>query len=589
MSESTQHSDMIVGEAVSSGIARGSAYVCTCGQHAAVSRRTITASEVHREMNKLDNALAAAEKDLVNLHREIKQRVGDDAANIFQAHISLLRDPALRNMVQKISLNEKINVEAAIEDAIKSLTSIFAQMETPYFRERADDLQDIKRRLLDFLNLGRSTGSAALSDDSVIVTSELLPSVMAQLDSRKVRGLIVEKGGPTAHTTILARELGIPMLIHVPAATNRIQTGDRLLVDGLGGRVFINPTQPIVHEYDRLEADFEAHRTALEGLVELPTITRDGVPITLCANVSKSADAAAAAKLNADGIGLYRTEFVFFVQDHFPSEDEQYRMYRTSAEHANPRKIVIRLLDIGGDKPLHYFPLPLEANPSLGLRGTRLLLAYPELVRPQLRAILRLSATHPVSILLPMVCGAEDVRAIKKIISAEKAHLASEGHPLNLRTPVGAMIETPAAAVFIERLVKEVDFFSIGTNDLIQYLLTADRTNSNVACYYEPLHPTVLQVLRLLANTAKVTHKNISICGEMAGNPAYTQLLLGLGFRSLSVRPGELLGVKNAIRSTSMQEASELAKRAIELDTCQEIRECIRIAQRPVAATTNQI
>ena len=362
---------------------------------------------------------------------------------------------------------------------------------------------------------------------------------------------------PTA--TILARELGIPLLIRVPNATKRIQGGDHLIVDGLAGRVFINPTPSILREYDQLEADLQAHRTALKDLIELPAETRDGSRIKLCANIGKSADATTAASLNADGIGLYRTEFVFLAQDHFPSEEEQYRMYRTTADHSSPREVAIRLLDIGGDKPLHYFPLALEANPSLGLRGTRLLLTHPEILRPQLRAILRLSATHPVSILLPMIGGTEDLRAVKAAIETEKASLANEGHAFNPRVPVGAMIETPSSAIVIGRLAPEVDFFSIGTNDLVQYLLTTDRTSSSMAPYYEPLHPAVLQVLASLAAAAKTKNKNISICGEMAGNPAYTQLLVGLGFQSFSVNPGELLEIKDAIRSISMQEADDLA------------------------------
>ncbi len=262
---------------------------------------------------------------------------------------------------------------------------------------------------------------------------------------------------------------------------------------------------------------------------------------------------------------------MFLVQDHLPSEEEQYRIYRATAEHSKPRHVVVRLLDIGGDKPLQYFPLSVEANPSLGLRGTRLLLAHGEILRPQVRAVLRLSATHPVSILLPMVADAGDVRAVKAVVESEKTKLAAEGRALDPRIPIGAMIETPSAAVMIGRIAREVDFFSVGTNDLVQYLLTTDRTSSTSAPYYEPVHPAVLHVLASLASTAGEKGKGISICGEMAGNPAYTRLLLGLGFRSFSVSPGELLEVKNAIRSTSVEDARELAARVLQCDTVQEI------------------
>lgn len=585
MSQIIQPSAMILGEVASPGVARGVALACACGEQLSVPRRMIEESDVGHELERFENAIAEAEQELLDLQREVQQRVGGDAAKIFQAHISLLRDPALRHEVSTRCLTEHVNVEAAVEDAIEKLASIFAHIEAPYFRERAADVRDLGKRLLNILNQAAPAGTPAPSQESVIVTSELLPSVTARLDHQAVRGLIVEQGGQTAHATILARELGIPLLIHVPQATQRIQSGDRLIVDGLSGRVFINPAPSILREYDRLEADFEARRTALEGLVALPAVTRDGVEIKLGANVGKSADAAAAASLNADGVGLYRTEFVFLAQDHFPSEEEQYRLYRTTANHVQPREVVIRLLDIGGDKPLPYFPLPLEPNPSLGLRGTRLLLAHPEMVTPQLRAILRLSATHPVSILLPMVSGAEDVRAVKAVIESVKASLTSKGESFNPRIPIGAMIETPSAAILIGRLGQEVDFFSIGTNDLVQYLLTTDRTSSKVASYYEPLHPAVLQMLASLTTTVGARGKSISICGEMAGNPAYTQLLLGLGFRSLSVRPGELLEVKNAVRSTTMQAAQNLAQQVLQCDTIQEIKDCLQIAQQRLAAT----
>jgi phosphotransferase system enzyme I (PtsI) len=328
-----------------------------------------------------------------------------------------------------------------------------------------------------------------------------------------------------------------------------------------------------------LEADLQAHETALKDLVDLPAVTRDGVLVKLCANIGKSADAVTAAKPNADGVGLYRTEFVFLVQDHFPSEEEQYRMYRTTADRLKPREVVIRVLDIGSDKLLPYFPLPREANPLLGRRGIRLLLAHPEVLRPQLRAILRLSATHPVSILLPMVGGVEDLHAAKAAIESVKASLAAEHQPFNPQVPVGAMIETPAAAIMTSRLAQEVDFFSIGTNDLVQYLLTTDRTSSDVAAYYEPLHPAVLQVLASVASAAKAKNKPVSICGEMAGNPAYTTLLLGLGFRSFSVSPGEILEIKNAIRSTSLQQADHLARQVLELGTIQEAKALLRDAK----------
>ncbi|MCG3148230.1 MAG: Phosphoenolpyruvate-protein phosphotransferase [Verrucomicrobiae bacterium] len=576
MIEHTKTSAMIFGEVASSGLARGPAVVCDCAEEVTVPRRTIEASEVPQEMKRFDAASFAAEQDLLKLQQQVQRGIGRQEAGIFEAQRFLLHDPLLREEVSSFCLAEKINVEAAVDMAVKKLTSVFVQVEDPYFRERAADLRDVGKRLLDILTKSQLPAIPIFPDGSVIVTGELLPSVMAQLDGQTIRGLVIEKGGQTAHATILARALGIPLLIHVPDATKTIRTGDHLIVDGLAGRVFINPTPTIRREYDRLEADLQAHQTALKGLIDLPAVTRDGVAIKLCANIGKSADAVVAATLNADGVGLYRTEFVFLVQDHFPSEEEQYQIYRTTADRLKPREVVIRALDIGSDKQLPYFPSPPEANPSLGCRGTRLLLAHPEILRAQLRAILRLSATHPVAILFPMIGGVEDLLAAKAEIEAAKASLAVEGQAFNPNVPVGAMIETPAAAIMTGRLAQEVDFFSIGTNDLVQYLLTADRTSSEAAGYYEPLHPAVLQMLGWVATTARTKNKNVSICGEIAGNPALTQLLLGLGFRSLSVNPGEILEVKNAIRATSISQAEHLAKQILELGTIQEIKDCLR-------------
>lgn len=576
VTEHIRHAAMMLGEVASTGVAQGPALVCSCAERAATPRRTIGETEAQAEMEKFDAAVSAAEKNLSDLQRQVRRNLGKEEAAIFEAQILLLRDCALREEVGARCLAGKINVEAAVDEAIEHLTSSFVRLPDPYFRERAADLRDVGRRLLDVLAKSAPQGIPGLSDGSVIVASELLPSVAAQLDGRKIRGLIVENGGQTAHATILARAFGIPLLIRVPDATKLIRTGDRLIVDGLAGRVFVNPAPEILREYDQLEADLHAHQTALKDLIELPAVTRDGVAIKLCANIGKSADAAAAAALNADGIGLYRTEFAFLVQNHLPSEDEQFKIYRAAAERTKPRETVVRLLDIGSDKLLSYFPLPLEANPSLGCRGTRLLLAHPEILRAQARAILRLSATHPVSILLPMIGGMEDLLAVKAAIESAKAELTAERQPFNPRIRIGAMIETPSAAILVGCLAREVDFFSIGTNDLVQYLLTADRASGETTSHYEPLHPAVLQVLASLAAAAKAKGKSISVCGEIAGNPAYTRLLLGLGFRSLSVNPGEILEIRSAIRSTSLQEAAELAGRILRLDKIRDIKECLR-------------
>lgn len=567
---------MILGEVASAGIARGRAFVCACGEHMAVPRRTISECEIQREMERFDAAVFEAEKALIKLQTEVRQQSGQHEADIFRVHVSLLHDSTLREEVRTRCLSEKINVEAALGGALDKLTSAFTQLENLNMRERSADLRDVGERLLDILAGRRRENVSDLPEGSIIVTSELWPSMLA---GKAIRGVVLEKGTQTAHVTIMIRALGIPLLIHVRDATKRIKTNDELIVDGLAGRVFANPSAAILQEYDKLQAGFKAHQRALRGVIDQPAVTRDGVAIKLRGNVGKVADATAIASLKADGVGLYRTEFVFLVQDHFPSEQEQYEMYRATAERIKPHQVVIRVLDVGSDKLLPYFPLPAEANPSLGNRGIRLLLKHPDILRTQLRAILRLSATHAVSILIPMVGDLEELEATMAIIEGVKTQLEAEGCAFNRRIAVGAMLETPSAVILTPRIAQRVDFLSIGTNDLVQYLLAADRTSSEIASYYEPLHPAVLQVLASLASAAHTAHKEISICGEMAGNPVYTSLLLGLGYRSLSVSASEFLEVKDAIRSTNIHQAEVLARRILNMSIVREIREYVHASQ----------
>lgn len=564
---------MILGDVASSGLARGRALLCDCARkQTAVPRRQVSEAEVQKEIARFDAAVCAAEGKLLQLQQNVRRTLGKEEAAIFEAQILLMRDVHLRDAVDELCFEKRINVEAALDEAIKHLMVFFSRLEDPYFRERAADLHDVGRRLLDHLAEDCLPGIPVLPEGCVIVTSELLASVVAQLEGHGIHALIVEKGGLTAHATILARALGIPMLVHVPAATQNIRTGDLVIVDALAGRAFINPNPEMLRRYDRLEADLQVHRSVLKGLIDLPALTRDEIQIKLCANIGQTADAVAAANVKADGAGLYRTEFVFLVQDHFPSEDEQYQFYRTTAEHLQPRETVIRILDVGSDKPLSYFPLPREANPALGCRGTRLLLAHPTVLHTQLRAILRLSASHPVAILLPMIDGIDELRAAKVAVETVKAELTAAGRSFNPRIPIGAMIETPSAAILIGHLADEVDFFSVGTNDLVQFLLAADRISGEMTSTYEPLHPAVIQVLATLAKVARTKGKPISVCGEIASDPAYTSLLIGLGFRSFSVSPGRLLEIKHAIRSTHLRDAEKLAGEVLALRSTRDIR-----------------
>ncbi|HEY9175499.1 MAG TPA: phosphoenolpyruvate--protein phosphotransferase [Verrucomicrobiae bacterium] len=578
---------MILGEVASSGLARGRAVLCDCAKQAVVPRRQMSETETEAEIKRLAEAVDAVERKLRDVQAGVQRALGNSEAEIFEAQILLLRDPELHQAMRDVCVNKRINMEAALEESIQRLTAVFDRLDDPYLRERAADLREVGKRLMDHLASQSHSDIPPDPEGCVLVTNELFSSTAAQLEGRRVRGLIVERGGLTAHATILARALGIPMLVKVPQATERISPGDLVIVDALAGRAFINPKPDILRAYDRLEADLQAHQHALKDSVDLPATTRDGIEIKLSANIGQTADAVSAARVKADGAGLYRTEFVFLAQDHFPSEAEQYHFYRATAECLRPGETVIRVLDVGSDKPLSYFPLPREANPALGCRGLQLLLTYSEILRTQLRAILRLSATHPVSLLLPMVRGTDELRAVKAVIESVKQELAASGKPFDSKLRLGAMIETPSAAILIAQLASEVDFFSIGTNDLVQYLLAADRVSGEMETAYEPLHPAVVQTLASLTATASAKGKPISLCGEIASDPVYTALLLGLGFRSFSVSPGQLLEIKHAMRSTNLTAAETLATKVLALGSTAEMRALVQdewSQRRPVSS-----
>lgn len=567
--------EMVLGLAASSGIARGEAVICRCDEALTVPRRSLDPADLPGELERFEVAVRRAENQLRALENEVREKSGPTEAAIFEAQTQMLSDPMLRREVSTRCLRGKINIEAAVSDAVEKLVAAFQAIDDPVFRERAADLQDVARRLLGHLLERADRDVRGLPAGSIVVARELLPSLAAGLGENRIRALVAERGGTTAHAVILARSMGIPVVIHVEGATTRIKPGDPLIVDGVAGRVFIRPPADVRREYDRLETDLAARRQSLQELVDVPAVTRDGVTITLSANVGKVADAASAAAYQADGIGLYRTEFAFLVHPCFPSEEQQLQIYESAAEQMKPHPVVIRVLDIGSDKLLPYFPLPPEANPSLGRRGTRLLLGHPEILRTQLRAILRLSATHRVSLLFPMIGGLDEFMAACQAVEYAKTELRSEQRSFDPNLRIGAMIETPSAALTARAIARKADFLSIGTNDLVQYLLTTDRTSMEIAGYYEPLHPAVIQALKLVVDAAAAERKPVSLCGEIAGNPAFTALLLGLGVRSLSVAPGEILEIKRVVRSLSMVNAQALASQVLAANTIGEIKSLV--------------
>jgi phosphotransferase system enzyme I (PtsI) len=547
------------GLGVSSGIARGTAYVVTSSEHAAAPRRIIAASAVDGELARFAAALDQAEEELRSLRESVSTKIGPREADIFSAQAMLVRDPSFRTAVTAAVRDRHLNIEAAVVETVDRYTRTFDQISDAYLRERAADIRDIGRRVLSALVNECGPVELDVPAEAIVVTDELLPSTTAGLEMNRVRAFVTERGGKFSHAAILARSVATPAVVGVPEATTKIRTGDALIVDGMTGLVFVAPPPSVVDEYARLETEITAYRAGLHQLVDLPSVTLDGTEIELLANVSKFADTEAAFLYKAQGIGLYRTEFGFTVRKTPPTEDEQYEFLARAAERFHPRRIVFRLLDVGGDKMLPYLPLPHARNPSLAQRGIRLLLQHPEILRQQLRVFLRVSANHPISILLPVVGGVEEVRQTRAVLRSVQDELTAAGIPFDRDVPVGAMIEVPSAALIARALAREVDFFSLGTNDLVQYVLAADREDETVANYYEPRHPGVLQLIHAVTAAGRAAGRGVTICGEMAGDPYYTELLVGMGLRALSVAPGEMLAVKEAIRRIRLPEAESLA------------------------------
>jgi phosphotransferase system enzyme I (PtsI) len=567
---------IIWGLSLSRGIAHGTAYVLVTAAEGAGPMLAIAEPDIPSEIERLKGALAGALTQLSAIQSDVQKTNGADAAEMFDAQVLILQDPSFLEKMTNLIRARRINAEAALADVIDKHSRAMSKVRDEYLRERGADIRDLGRRILALLIQQQGTDALVIPDGSVVVVDELLPSVTASLDTRKVRAFVTERGGRTSHAAILARTNGTPAVSGIKGAQSEIKTGDYVVVDAIAGAVIVNPKPSVIRDYDKVEAEFQAYRTSLTSLLDLPSCTKDGATVTLLANIGKIADAEAAVLFKAEGVGLYRTEFTFMIRPTLPSEDEQYNVWKKAAERLQPRPVAFRVLDLGADKNLPFLPQSRAANPSLSKRGIRLMLAHPEILRTQFRALLRLSATHPISILLPMVGSVEEAEAGRRVLDEAKDQLRREGRQFNPDVRLGAMIETPAASLIVCRLAQVVDFFSLGTNDLIQYLLAADREDPEMESYYDPLHPAVLATLYRLVNDARTAGKEISICGDMAGDPLYTQLLLGLGLRSFSVAPGEILELKKAVRSVDLSEAVKLAERALECGTIFEVSALIK-------------
>ncbi|HVS14098.1 MAG TPA: phosphoenolpyruvate--protein phosphotransferase [Thermoanaerobaculia bacterium] len=559
------------GVALSPGIGRGAAWVV--GRPAAAPGESREPHDAEREIERFRAARARSESSLLRLREELSGPLAVAAEGILGAQQLMLRDPTFITLVERRIREQSLSAEGASLAVAEELAAAIGAVADPYLRERSGDVRDIGQRIL--AELGGRELEREIPFDSIVVVRELEPSFVASLRPERVRGVVTELGARASHASILLRSAGIPAVGAIPEALGTIEPGCPLLVDGIAGLVFVAPSPAIELEYDRLESELRGHDALLEGETGLPVVTRDGAAVHLAANIGKTADAEAALRWGAQSVGLFRTEFAFGIRDGFPSEDDQTSILSGVAERLHPRPITFRLLDLGADKTLPYFPLPMTANPALGLRGTRLLLAHQDVLRTQLRAILRVSADRQASVLLPMVGGVEEVRAVRAAIAEESSRLRAAGTRVPERLAVGAMIEIPSAVLVADELARETEFLSLGSNDLAQYLLAADRDDPAMSPYYRMLHPALLRAIRAVVRAAGRASKELTLCGEAAGDPDLTELFLGLGLRRFSVAPRQLGELRHQIRRCDAGRARSIARRLLGCATRDEAREVL--------------
>ncbi|MCD1257362.1 phosphoenolpyruvate--protein phosphotransferase [Paenibacillus athensensis] len=565
--------DRLQGIAASSGYAIAPAF--RYSPESFVPERT-AAGDPAAETQRFRAAVAAAGEELETLRALTESRLDAKKAEIFEAQLMFLEDPELIDAIVELIAAERINAEFALHQVAGQFIDILSGMDNELLRERASDVRDVERRLMNRL---RGVGGAELggvTEPSIVLADDLTPSDTAQLDPERVCGFMTEKGSRTSHSAIMARSLEIPAIVGVSGALAAVRTGDLLILDALEGRILINPDEAELADYREKKRLYDERRAALRRLVDEPTVTSDGVRLELAANIGDIEDVQKALDNGAEAIGLFRTEFLYMGRPSLPGEEEQFQVYKYVLDKMNPKPVVIRTLDIGGDKELPYLKLPDEENPFLGLRALRLCLRHEELLRTQLRALLRASVYGRLRIMFPMIAVREELLAAKRIWAEERARLKAEGTPVADDIEIGMMIEVPAAALAADAFAAEVDFFSIGTNDLIQYTMAADRMNQEVAYLYQPLHPSVLRLIAMVIDAAQSAGIWVGMCGEMAGDELAIPLLAGLGLHEFSMSAGSILPARELIGRLSQREWAETAERLLRLHSAQEIADAVR-------------
>jgi phosphotransferase system enzyme I (PtsI) len=568
------------GIAVSDGVCRGKILVLHRARHI-IAQREIPAGEVAGETGRFEKALVQTRHQILDVQRKVVENLGAKEADIFEAHLLMLEDHALVGEVMRLIKEEQVNAEFAFHTVAERYSEALLAANDEYLRERAADMRDLTSRVLDNLLEVKDTFDLHhLTEPCILISHDLSPSTTAQLNKKLVLGFATDIGGKTSHTAIMARSLGIPAIVGLQTVSQELDSGDYALLDGYNGTIIVNPTDQTLFAYGQLAKIKASLDEKLREIREQPAVTLDGKPIHLSANIEDQNDIEAVIANGAEGVGLFRTEFLFINRDNLPTEEEQYKVYREVAAALKPNPIIIRTLDLGGDKFASHLQLAQEMNPFLGWRAIRFCLAQPEMFRAQLRAILRAGADGHVKMMYPMISGLDELNQANAIVEKCKAELRAEGKPFDENMAIGAMIEIPSAALIADTLAQRAKFFSIGSNDLIQYTLAADRTNERVSHLYEPTHPAIL---RLIKTTVDAAHRHgiwTGVCGEIAGDVFLTPLLLGLGVDELSTAPSVVPQVKYIVRRLKMSEAQALAEFALQCESPSEIyRRCQELAR----------
>lgn len=564
--------EQLKGISASNGYAIGRAYELV---EPDLSFETLTISQPEAEIRRFDQALQKAKNELQLIRDKVAKEQDEENAKIFDAHLLVLEDPELVGAIENQINNKSVNAEAALVENTDSFITIFEQMDNEYMRERAADIKDVRKRILSHLLEKPLPDISLVQEPTIIVAEDLTPSDTAQINKEFIKGFITDVGGRTSHSAIMARSLEIPAIVGVQTAVASIEHGEEVLIDGIEGDIFVQPSEDTKHKYEYLQKEYDKKLAEWALLKNEPSITKDEYQVELGANIGSYQDMDLVLKHGAEAIGLYRTEFLYMENNNFPTEEEQFEAYKSVLEAMENKPVVIRTLDIGGDKKLDYWDLPDEMNPFLGLRAVRLALQNKDVFRTQLRALLRASIYGNLKIMFPMIATLDEFREAEGLLLEEKENLLNEGIEVATDIEVGIMVEIPSTAILAEQFAKEVDFFSIGTNDLIQYTFAADRMNQNVSYLYQPLHPAILNLVKMVIDASHKEGKWTGMCGEMAGEPTAVPLLLGLGLDEFSMSPSSILPARSQVRNLKKTEMEKLAIQALQLPSSEDVKQLV--------------